>query len=33
MTEKFLYKDPINETEFYAMSNFIYEELKNTLNV
>ena len=31
MTEKFLYKDPINETEFYAMSNFIYEELKNTL--
>ena len=31
MTEKFLHKDPINETEFYAMSNFIYEELKNTL--
>ena len=31
MTEKFLHQDPINDNEFESMSNFIYEEVKNTL--
>jgi len=31
MTEKFLKQDPINETEFKNMSDFIYEEIKDTL--
>ncbi|WP_296646218.1 Ppx/GppA phosphatase family protein [Romboutsia sp. 13368] len=31
MTEKFLNQDPINEDEFKDMSNFIYDEVKNTL--
>ena len=31
MTEKFLKQDPINETEFKNMSDFIYEEIKGTL--
>ena len=31
MTEKFLHQDPINDNEFESMSNFIYEEVKSTL--
>ena len=31
MTEKFLKQDPINENEFKNMSDFIYEEIKDTL--
>ena len=31
MTEKFLHKDPIDENEFNDMSDFIYEEIKDTL--
>lgn len=31
MTEKFLNQDPINENEFKEMSNFIYNEIKDTL--
>lgn len=31
MTEKFLSQDPINENEFKEMSNFIYNEIKGTL--
>ena len=31
MTEKFLKQDPINENEFKHMSDFIYEEIKDTL--
>ena len=32
MTEKFLNQDPINENEFKQMSDFIYDEIKTTLD-